>query len=628
MHAARGRIVQGLDAKVIEIDTARPATIERFPWAGHIGLKMLPEVIRAIDGARSTLVFTNVRSATEIWYQAILNARPDWAGRIALHHGSLEREVRDWVEEGLRLSKLKAVVCTSSLDLGVDFTPVDQVLQIGSPKGVARLLQRAGRSGHQPGAISRVTIVPAQALELVEAAAAREAAAERRLEPRIPLRVPLDALVQHLVTCALGGGFVPAGLLRGDPRHPCLRATDRRAVAMGARFRRARRREPQCVSRIPARRAIGADGVAHVPDAAIARRHRASIGTIVSEASISVQFRNGHRLGHVEESFIARLAAGDCFVFAGRVLEFVRVREMTAWVKPAAAHQGDRAALGGRQDGAVHAAGRAHARTDRAGTPRHLRVTGIAAGAATARIAEALVRAALTSASGWSSASRRATGTTSSSIRSKAGSRTWAWPRCSPIACRATRRARSASWSTTTASGSCRPRPSISRSRDLGRLLAAPDVEADILAGLNAAEMGRRQFRELARVAGLVFQGYPGQTPSNRQLQASSGLLYDVFAQYDPDNLLLAQAVREVLERQLEAPRLAAALARLRGSRALLLAAGASHAVRVSADGRNVPREAHDGGARGARRAHGRSTGTRGDRRVSAIARDKSGAIP
>ena len=176
--------MRGLDAKAIEIDTARPASIERFPWAGHIGLKLLPEVVRAIDRAHSTLVFTNVRSQTEIWYQALLQARPDWAGRIALHHGSLERDVRDWVEEGLRLGKLKAVVCTSSLDLGVDFAPVDQVLQIGSPKGVARLLQRAGRSGHQPGAVSRITIVPTQALELVEAAAARDAAAERAIEPR------------------------------------------------------------------------------------------------------------------------------------------------------------------------------------------------------------------------------------------------------------------------------------------------------------------------------------------------------------------------------------------------------------------------------------------------------------
>ena len=170
---AGATVVKGLDTKEIVIDSLRPSRIERFPWAGHIGLKLLPQVVRAIERAKSTLVFTNVRSQTEIWYQAILEARPDWAGTIALHHGSLEREARDWVEDGLRNERLRAVVCTSSLDLGVDFAPVEQVLQIGSPKGVGRLLQRAGRSGHRPGAVSRAVVVPTQALELVEAAAAR-----------------------------------------------------------------------------------------------------------------------------------------------------------------------------------------------------------------------------------------------------------------------------------------------------------------------------------------------------------------------------------------------------------------------------------------------------------------------
>ena len=130
-----------------------------------------------------------------------------------------------------------------------------------------------------------------------------------------------------------------------------------------------------------------------------------------------------------------------------------------------------------------------------------------------------------------------------------------------------------------------------------------------MLAGLNAAELGRRQFREIARIAGLVFQGYPGEPNPARQLQASSALLYEVFAEYDPDNLLLAQAVREVLERRLEAPRIAAALARLRRSRALLTRPRATDAVRLSAAGRDVPRGALDRGARRARRADGRGAG-------------------
>jgi ATP-dependent Lhr-like helicase len=567
-RATGGRIIKGQDAKTIEIATARPATIDRFPWAGHIGLKLLPEVIRAIDGARSTLVFTNVRSATEIWYQAILAARPDWAGRIALHHGSLEREVRDWVEDGLRRNALKAVVCTSSLDLGVDFTPVDQVLQIGSPKGVARLLQRAGRSGHQPGAISRVTIVPAQALELVEAAAAREAAAERKLEPRTPLAAPLDALVQHLVTAALGGGFVPVALLAE------IRGTHAYAQLSDAQWQWALDFVVHGGASLNAypeyrRVVIGNDGIAQVPDAAIARRHRASIGTIVSEASISVQFRNGHRLGHVEESFIARLAAGDCFVFAGRVLEFVRVREMTAWVRPATSSN----AIVPRWAGGKMALSTLLAE----------RTRGLIAQARQGVFASPelqLVRPLLELQQRWSALPDEREWLIER-ISTRDGHYLFFYPfegRLAHLGLATLFSYRLSRDVPRTFSmmvndygfGLLSPTPVDLTLREVGRLLAAPGVETDILAGLNAAEMGRRQFRELARVAGLVFQGYPGQSPSTRQLQASSGLLYDVFAQYDPDNLLLAQAVREVLERHLEAPRLAAALARLRGSRAIL----------------------------------------------------------
>ena len=285
-------------------------------------------MIRGIENARSTLIFTNVRSATEIWYRALLDARPDWAGQIALHHGSLEREVRDWVEDGLRTQRLRAVVCTSSLDLGVDYSPVDQVLQIGSPKGVARLLQRAGRSGHQPGAVRnhrRAT----RALELVEAAAARgrRRATHHRASHCSFARCPRPA-------------SSPARSAAASRRTTCCAKSD------DARVLRAVGRQWQwaldfvvhggaSLNAYPEYRrvVIGDDGIAHVPDRQIARRHRAQIGTIVSDASIVVQLRNGRRLGHVEESFIARLKPGDAFVFAGRVLEFLRVREMTAWVR-------------------------------------------------------------------------------------------------------------------------------------------------------------------------------------------------------------------------------------------------------------------------------------------------------
>jgi len=566
--AAAGRIVEGIVAKEIAIETARPPTIERFPWGGHIGLKLLPQVIRTIERARTTLVFTNVRSATELWYQALLEARPDWAGQIALHHGSLERQVRDWVEDGLRTSTLRAVVCTSSLDLGVDYAPVDQVLQIGSPKGVARLLQRAGRSGHQPGAVSKVTVVPTQALELVEAAAAREAAQERRIEPRVALSAPLDVLVQHLITCALGGGFRPHELLDE------VRTTHAYATLADHEWQWALDFVVHGGASLNAypeyrRVVVGDDGVAHVPDRQIARRHRAQIGTIVSDASIAVQLRNGRRLGHVEESFIARLSPGDCFVFAGRVLEFLRVREMTAWVRLAPS----RSAIVTRWLGAKMPLSTLLSERTR-------RLIGAAKRGDYDSPELELVRPLLELQRRWSALPDEREWLCER-MTTRDGHCAFFYPFEGRLAhlglatlfgyrlSRATPRSFSMMINDY-GFGLLSPVPVELSLRDIGTLLAAPNVESDILAGLNAAELGRRQFREIARVAGLVFQGYPGQPQSNRQLQASSGLLWDVFNEYDPANLLLRQATREVLERQLEAPRLEAALARMRGCRAVV----------------------------------------------------------
>jgi ATP-dependent Lhr-like helicase len=567
-HLAQARVVEGIADKAVAIDTARPATIERFPWGGHIGLKLLPEVVRAIERARSTLVFTNVRSATEIWYQAILGARPDWAGQIALHHGSLERDVREWVEDGLRSRRLRAVVCTSSLDLGVDYAPVEQVLQIGSPKGVARLLQRAGRSGHQPGATSKVTVVPTQALELVEAAAAREAAMERRIEPRVPLQGPLDVLVQHLVTAALGGGFRPEALL------PEVRSTHAYAQLSDADWQWALDfviHGGASLNAYPEYRRVvpGADGVAHVPDRQIARRHRTQIGTIVADSSVTVQLRNGARLGHVEESFIAMLKPGDCFVFAGRVLEFLRVREMTAWVRLAP----PKSAVITRWMGVKMAFSTLLA-------DRTRRLIARARDGHYESPEMALVRPLLELQARWSALPGEREWLVER-ISAREGHYLFFYPfegRLAHLGLATLFSYRLGKMSPASFSIMCNDygfgllssTPVTLGLRELGQLLAAPGVEADILAGLNAAELGRRQFREIARVAGLVFQGYPGQPQSTRHLQASSGLLWDVFNEYDPGNPLLAQATHEVLERQLEASRLTHGLARLRGSRALV----------------------------------------------------------
>jgi ATP-dependent helicase Lhr and Lhr-like helicase len=284
------------------------------------------------------LVFTNTRSQTEIWYQAILEQRPDWAGIMALHHGSLDPETRQWVVENLRRGSLRCVISTSSLDLGVDFAPVDRVFQVGSPKGVARLLQRAGRSGHQPGVESRMTCVPAQALELVEYAAARAAIQKGEIETRPPLEKPLDVLVQHLVTIALGGGFEPDDLYAEVRTSRAYRSLTPGEWEWGLDF--VTRGGPALKSYPLYNRVVVRDGRYTVEDKDIAQMHRMSIGTITSDVDLQVKYLKGARVGQIEESFISRLRPGDRFTLGGKVLELVRVRDMTAWVRRASQNKG------------------------------------------------------------------------------------------------------------------------------------------------------------------------------------------------------------------------------------------------------------------------------------------------
>ncbi len=564
----RGRIVRGLEAKAIAIETARPPTIERFPWGGHIGLRLLPQVVRAIEnGALDARVHQRPLGGGDL-----VSGDPRGAPRLGRAHRAPSRLAR---ARRARLGRGRAAAqCAARRRLHVEPRPRRRLrarrpgAADRQPKGVARLLQRAGRSGHQPGAVSRITVVPTQALELVEAAAAREAAADRMIEPRLSVRGPLDALTQHLVTCALGGGFDPRDLLaelRGTHAYATLGdhawqwALD--FVVHGGASLNAYPEYRRVV--------IGDDGIARVPDARIARRHRMQIGTIVSDASITVQMRNGRRLGHVEESFIARLTPGATFVFAGRVLEFIRVREMTAWVKPG----NPKSALVPRWAGSKMPLSSLL-------SDRTRKLIGDAKRGIYASEELQLVRPLLELQRRWSALPDEREWLVER-IAARDGHYVFFYPFEGRLAHLGLATLFSYRLSRETPGsfsimindygfGLASPVPIELGVGALGALLAAPDVERDILAGLNAAELGRRQFREIARVAGLVFQGYPGQPQSNRHLQASSGLLYDVFAEYDPDNLLLAQAVREVMERQLEAPRLAHALARLRGARAVL----------------------------------------------------------
>ncbi|MCF5165807.1 ligase-associated DNA damage response DEXH box helicase [Pseudomonas congelans] len=553
-----GVTVQGKIVKDLQVDTLLPPSIERFPWAGHMGLRMLPQVVAEVDSSASCLVFTNTRAQSEIWYQALLEARPDWAGLIALHHGSLAREVRDWVERALKEGALKAVVCTSSLDLGVDFLPVERVLQIGSPKGVARLMQRAGRSGHAPGRPSRVTLVPTHSLELVEAAAAQDAVEARMIEPRESPHQPLDVLVQHLVSIALGGGFLPDELLAevrsawayrdlSDEQWQWALAFVRNGGHSLTAYPDYRRAEPD------------EEGIWRVPDARLARRHRMSVGTIVSEATVNLKYwkkgGGGGSLGSVEEGFIARLKPGDGFLFGGRLLELVRVENMTAYVKRAT---GKKAAVprwnGGRMPLSSELADAVVEKFDAA-----------ARGEFDSPEMRA-IKPLLEVQRQWSGLPRRDT-LLAETLKSREGWHLFLYPFAgrhvhmglgSLLAWRLSRH---------------RPLTFSIAVNDYGlELLSASEIDwaqtlladlfsetdllDDIIASLNAGELALRRFREIARISGLVFSGYPGAAKSNRQLQASSGLFFEVFKQYDADNMLLTQAEQEVLRQELDLQRL------------------------------------------------------------------------
>jgi ATP-dependent Lhr-like helicase len=560
-----GISVQGQTSKTLLVDTLLPPAIERFPWAGHIGLKMLPQVVVELESSPSSLVFTNTRAQSEIWYQAILEARPDWAGLIALHHSSLSRDTRDGVERALKEGQLKAVVCTSSLDLGVDFLPVERVLQIGSAKGVARLMQRAGRSGHAPGRTSRVTLVPTHSLELIEAAAAQDAVEQRRIEPRESPHKPLDVLVQHLVSMALGGGFLPDELyeeVRGAWAYRDLTVAD---WAWALAFVR---HGGLSLTAYPDYRRVEPDehGVWRVPDARLARRHRMSIGTIVSDASIQLKFWSkgggGKQLGSVEEGFIARLKPGDGFLFAGRLLELVRVENMTAYVKRSTAKKaavprwnGGRMPLSNELAQAVVERFSAASQGEFVGPEMRAlrpllevqqRWSGLPT--STTLLAEALksregwhlflypfagrqVHLGLASVLAWRVSQQQAV-TFSIAVNDYGLELLSATP---------------VDWPQVLSPG----------------LLSPEHLLEDVLASLNAGELALRRFREIARIAGLVFAGYPGAPKSTRQVQASSGLFFEVFKQYDAGNLLLAQAGEEVLREELDIQRLEQTLKRI-----------------------------------------------------------------
>ena len=579
MAAPDPLILSGPVRRVTQLRSLLPESIDGFPWAGHLGLHMHESLLAALDPAVSTLLFTNTRNQAERWLQCLRYIAPEMEGALALHHSAIDRSTREAIEAGVKEGTIRWVVCTASLDLGVDFQPVERVVQIGSAKNVARLLQRAGRSAHRPGGTAQVLFLPTNALELLELSALRRGLEDGLVETRSPPEAPLDVLLQHLVSLACGPGFDPAALwqqvrscwsyrqLSAADWSWCLRFLEHGGDCLGAypRYRKLER-EP-----------LGAPGETGfrfvVREAAIARLHRLAIGTITADRAVTVRFPRGAVLGQVEESFISRLKPGDVFFFAGRQLEFLRLREMNAHVK-----------VTSRKSTAVPAwAGGQMALSDLLSRRLRQEVDRCAlalAGKAELDTPELQALAPLLARQADLSRLPRQEQFLVEVCRSREGSHLYAYPFEGRFVHEglgflwAWRLARHRS-STITVSVNdygfelLAPRgypfeELVERHRD--DLLSDQELEADLEQAINLSELCRRRFRAIAQVSGLVHNGYPGQARSGGQLQISAALLYDVFRRHEPDNRLLAQARREVLEEQLERHRLEAALGRLRRS--------------------------------------------------------------
>jgi len=553
-------IVHASIPREIRVTGLLPDSVERFPWAGHLGLTMLKPLAAWLDPAKPTLVFTNTRSQAERWFAALSWERPEWRDTLAIHHGSIEREQREEIEAGLKSGRTRIVVATSSLDLGVDFSPVERVVQIGSPKGIARLIQRAGRSGHRPGASCEVLCVPTHALELVEIAAARRAIELREIEERHGWNRPLDCLVQHLVTCGTGGGFRADELFDEVRRAASFADLSRDefdwCLDLAVRGGRTLERYPQFH-----RLRLDDDGVHRVASRKAASVHRLNIGSISADATISVALVGGRRLGSIEESFIARLNEGDAFLFAGDIVEFVRMRDMTAWVR-----RTKRADVTPRWNGSRFPLSTALSASVRRALDEARR--GLFDGPEMTLVRPVLEEQMRLSALPAPGEILVEFG------QADGGHQVFLFPfegrlvhegLAVLLALRYGRRRPGTLAVTFNDYGlSLHSDDPFPFREHLGpELFASEGLASDLLEAVNLGELSRRQFRDIARVAGLVFQRYPGAERSGRQVQAGAGLIFDVLREFDPANLLLMQSEREVLDRQFEEGRLARCLSRL-----------------------------------------------------------------
>lgn len=561
-----GRIIRASLPKITEVESIFPDEIEKYPWAGHLGLKLIEKIVPIIRKSRTTLLFINTRGMTERWYQSLLDVAPDLVGTLAIHHGSIEPELRRWVEESLHTGLLKCVVCTASLDLGVDFRPVETVIQVGSPKGVARFLQRAGRSGHQPGAPSRIYFLPTHSLELVEAAALQEAITREMVESRPPMLLCFDVLVQYLSTLAVSDGFDAEKLFREVRSTYCFREMNANEWQQILEFIRSGGKALQQYDDY--RKVELIDGLYRITSRRMAMRHRMHIGTIVSDAMLKVRFLSGGYIGIIEEWFISRLEPGDIFTLAGRNLELVMIKDMTVLVRKSNSKKSIVPSWnGGRMPLSANLG-------------QLLREQLNHAFQSTSRV-ELQVLRPLFQLQEELSHVPRANELLVEQIKTRDGFHLFVFPfegrlvHEAMAAILAWRISKTHPISFSFAMNDygfelLSDQPIPVDDSNVYELFSPDNLFHDIQRSVNATEMAKRKFRDIAVIGGLIFQGYPGEHKKARHLQSSASLLFNVFQEYDRDNLLMRQAYQEVFDQQMEEQRLRDMLKRIQTSRIIL----------------------------------------------------------
>lgn len=555
------------EKKKVEIIAVFPDEVEILPWAGHLGAKLAEKVAQIILDSQSAIVFTNTRSQSEMWYQLLLTAYPDFAGQIAIHHSSIDAQLRIWIEENLSSGRLKVVVSTSSLDLGVDFKPVDTVIQIGSVKGVSRFMQRAGRSGHSPFETSKIYCVPTHSLELIEVAAVKEAVRQKIVEPREPLVLSFDVLAQFLTSLAVGNGFMPKeifAVVQETFSFSEMNEEDFRQILEFLTVGGAALKNYDEYRRVD----VLEGGRFQVTSRRIAMLHRMNIGVIVSDAMIKVKMLGGSYVGMVEEYFLARLKKDDKFILAGRTWTLEHIKEMTAFVKPAKGKAFAVSYLGGRLPLSSNLSHFLREKLSDSLDPR--------ASEKELRFLHPL----LASQEAHSHIPRRDEFLVEM-ISTREGHHLFMYPFEGRLvhevmaALIAYRLSKIEPISFSMAMNDYgfelftdRPIP-VDDSIILD-LLSAENLMRDVTASINATEMARRKFRDIAVISGLVQQNLYGKQRNNKSLQASAGLIFNVLEEHSPDSFLIRQAYTEVFNQQLEEVRLTEAFRRIEKSKVIL----------------------------------------------------------